>query len=135
MVGEIQVLDCDLIDLVYCMGYVNFFEVICVDIVWWFVLVDGIGLEWWLYVWVWGSQSVIVVGYQGQIMFNGFDEICCDCLGCICICFYWQGWYGDVGVICWVCVGQCCVGLGMGMQFLLCIGQEVFVQFIENDLE
>ncbi|MDT0358632.1 type VI secretion system Vgr family protein [Herbaspirillum huttiense F1] len=134
-VDEIQAPDRSLIDLARRTGHANLFEAIRADIVWRPVLADGTGLERLPHAWAQGSQSAIVVGHQGQTTPNGPDEICCDHLGRIRIRFHWQGRHGDAGATCWVRVGQRCAGPGMGMQFLPRIGQEVLVQFIENDLE
>ena len=77
-----------------------------------------------------GSQSAIVVGPNGKSMPNGADELYCDALGRIRIRFHWQDQGG-----CWVRVGQRLAGAGMGFQFLPRIGQEVIVQFLENDID
>ena len=55
-----------------------------------------------------------------------------DALGRVRIRFHWQG-SGDA--TCWVRVAQRSAGGGMGSQFLPRIGQEVFVQFLENDID
>ncbi|CDG83773.1 type VI secretion system Vgr family protein [Janthinobacterium agaricidamnosum] len=79
-----------------------------------------------------GSQSAIVVGPDGGDRPNGADEIHCDRLGRVRIRFHWQE---DRNASCWVRVAQRSAGGGMGSQFLPRIGQEVLVQFIENDID
>lgn len=134
-VGEIQAPDRSLIDLARRMGHAKLFEAIRADIVWRPVLADGTGLTRRPHAMAQGSQSAIVVGYRGETEANGPDEICCDRLGRIRIRFHWQGRHEDAAATCWVRVGQRCAGPGMGMQFLPRIGQEVLVQFLDNDLE
>ena len=63
---------------------------------------------------------------------NGADELYCDRLGRVRIRFHWQE-TGEAG--CWVPVAQRSAGGGMGSQFLPRIGQEVLVQFLENDID
>jgi uncharacterized protein involved in type VI secretion and phage assembly len=79
-----------------------------------------------------GTQSAIVVGADGSDSPSGADEIYCDRLGRVRIRFHWQD-SGDA--TCWVRVAQRAAGGGMGSQFLPRIGQEVLVQFIENDID
>jgi len=79
-----------------------------------------------------GSQSAIVVGEDGQDMPQGGNEIHCDRLGRVRIRFHWQD---SADATCWVRVAQRSAGGGMGSQFLPRIGQEVLVQFIENDID
>jgi uncharacterized protein (DUF2345 family) len=79
-----------------------------------------------------GSQSAIVVGPDGSDLARGADELYCDRLGRVRIRFHWQD-RGDAS--CWVRVAQRSAGGGMGMQFLPRIGQEVLVQFMENDID
>ena len=79
-----------------------------------------------------GSQSAIVVGADGQDAASGADEIYCDKLGRVRIRFHWQQ---ETGATCWVRVAQRAAGGGMGSQFLPRIGQEVLVQFLENDID
>lgn len=135
--GMVQPQACDqgLIALARRMGYANVFEAIRADIPWRPVLADGTGMERRPHAPSHGSQSAIVVGYRGETQPNGPDEICCDRLGRVRIRFHWQGRHDDAAATCWVRVGQRCAGPGMGMQFLPRIGQEVLVQFLENDLE
>ncbi|MDO8072687.1 type VI secretion system Vgr family protein [Janthinobacterium sp. SUN176] len=73
-----------------------------------------------------GSQSAIVVGADGG------SEIHCDKLGRVRIRFHWQQ---EGGATCWVRVAQRSAGGGMGSRFLPRIGQEVLVQFLENDID
>jgi len=79
-----------------------------------------------------GTQTAIVVGADGSDHPNGADELYCDRLGRVRIRFHWQ----DQGnASCWVRVAQRSAGGGMGCQFLPRIGQEVLVQFLENDID
>ena len=77
-----------------------------------------------------GAQSAIVIGADGASS-AGADELYCDRLGRVRIRFHWQ--QGDAA--CWVRVAQRAAGGGMGSQFLPRIGQEVLVQFLENDID
>lgn len=79
-----------------------------------------------------GAQTAIVIGADGNHRPNGADEPYCDRLGRIRIRFHWQG---DGNASCWVRVAQRLAGSGMGCQFLPRIGQEVLVQFLENDID
>ena len=79
-----------------------------------------------------GSQSAIVVGSDGSDRPNGAGDIHCDRLGRVRIRFHWQG---EHNATCWVRVAQRAAGGGMGSQFLPRIGQEVLVQFLENDID
>lgn len=79
-----------------------------------------------------GAQSAIVVGPDGSPEPNGADELYCDRLGRVRIRFHWQD---SDGASCWVRVAQRLTGGGMGSQFLPRIGQEVLVQFLENDID
>lgn len=79
-----------------------------------------------------GSQGAIVVGADGGDDPIGADELYCDRLGRVRIRYHWQ----DTGdATCWVRVAQRSAGGGAGSQFLPRIGQEVLVQFIENDID
>ncbi|QYF95422.1 type VI secretion system tip protein VgrG [Massilia sp. PAMC28688] len=79
-----------------------------------------------------GSQSAIVVGASGNDQPSGADELYCDRLGRVRIRFHWQD---SADATCWVRVAQRSAGGGMGSQFLPRIGQEVLVQFLENDID
>lgn len=79
-----------------------------------------------------GAQSAVVIGPDGNDEPNGADELYCDRLGRIRIRFHWQD-SGDAS--CWVRVAQRAAGGGVGSQFLPRIGQEVLVQFLENDID
>jgi Rhs element Vgr protein len=79
-----------------------------------------------------GTQSAIVIGPDGGSSANGADELYCDYLGRVRIRFHWQD---SDDATCWVRVAQRSAGGGMGSQFLPRIGQEVLVQFIENDID
>jgi uncharacterized protein involved in type VI secretion and phage assembly len=83
-----------------------------------------------------GTQSAIVIGADGNDRPNGADEIYCDRLGRVRIRFHWQeGGQVSGQASCWVRVAQRSAGGGMGCQFLPRIGQEVIVQFLENDID
>lgn len=83
-----------------------------------------------------GAQSAIVVGADGGDSPSGADELYCDRLGRVRIRFHWQESGRMSGnASCWVRVAQRSAGGGMGSQFLPRIGQEVLVQFIENDID
>ncbi len=79
-----------------------------------------------------GAQSAIVIGADGLDQPSGADELHCDPLGRVRIRYHWQD-SGDA--TCWVRVAQRSAGGGMGSQFLPRVGQEVLVQFIENDID
>jgi type VI secretion system secreted protein VgrG len=79
-----------------------------------------------------GAQSAIVIGADGCDSASGADELYCDRLGRVRIRYHWQD-RGDA--TCWVRVAQRSAGGGMGSQFLPRIGQEVLVQFLENDID
>jgi len=79
-----------------------------------------------------GAQTAIVVGPDGRGTPSGANELYCDRLGRVRIRFHWQDG-GDA--TCWVRVAQRLAGGGIGSQFLPRIGQEVIVQFIENDID
>ena len=79
-----------------------------------------------------GAQSAIVIGADGSDAPAGADELYCDKLGRVRLRFHWQD---SAAATCWVRVAQRSAGGGMGSQFLPRIGQEVLVQFIENDID
>ncbi|QNA90181.1 type VI secretion system tip protein VgrG [Massilia sp. Dwa41.01b] len=79
-----------------------------------------------------GAQSAIVIGADGNDSPNGADELYCDRLDRVRIRFHWQE---NTRASCWVRVAQRSAGGGMGAQFLPRIGQEVLVQFLENDID
>ena len=79
-----------------------------------------------------GCQSAIVVGGDGGDGAAGSNEIHCDALGRVRIRYQWQD---NADATCWVRVAQRSAGGGMGSQFLPRIGQEVLVQFLENDID
>ncbi len=79
-----------------------------------------------------GAQTAIVIGADGNDLPDKADDAYCDRLGRIRIRFHWQ----DSGhASCWVRVAQRLAGSGMGCQFLPRVGQEVLVQFLENDID
>jgi len=104
-------------------GYANCFDALPADLVW-RPLHDDTPTAL-------GSQSAIVIGADGSDQPNGADELYCDRLGRVRIRFHWQ----DGDAACWVRVAQRAAGGGMGSQFLPRIGQEVLVQFVENDID
>jgi type VI secretion system secreted protein VgrG len=112
-------------------GYANWFEAVMVDVPWRPRLAGSDGRSHPRPT-ARGSQSAIVVGAGGHDQPSGADELYCDRLGRVRICFHWQG-NGDS--TCWVRVAQRSAGGGMGSQFLPRIGQEVLVQFLENDID
>lgn len=112
-------------------GYANHFEAIAADTPW-RPVIGANGLRHHPKPTAHGSQSAIVVGAGGGGSANGGDEIYCDRLGRVRIRFHWQE---DASATCWVRVAQRSAGRGMGSQFLPRIGQEVLVQFLENDID
>ena len=112
-------------------GYANAFEAVAADVVWRPQLHGSDGRSHPRPTAL-GSQSAIVIGADGSDQPSGADEIYCDALGRVRIRFHWQD-SGDAS--CWVRVAQRSAGGGMGSQFLPRIGQEVFLQFLENDID
>jgi type VI secretion system secreted protein VgrG len=112
-------------------GYANCFEAVAADVPWRPQHLDSAGRNHPRPTAL-GSQSAIVVGADGNDSANGADELYCDRLGRVRIRFHWQD-SGDA--TCWVRVAQRSAGGGMGSQFLPRIGQEVLVQFLENDID
>jgi Rhs element Vgr protein len=112
-------------------GYANCFEAIPADIPWRPQLPGSDGRTHPKPT-AYGAQSAIVIGPDGSDEPNGVDELYCDRLGRVRIRFHWQD-SGDAS--CWVRVAQRSAGGGMGSQFLPRIGQEVLVQFLENDID
>jgi len=87
-----------------------------------------------------GLQSAIVVGPSGNTSPNGADELYMDALGRIKVQFHWQSSphadpRADNRSSCWVRVAQHWAGAGMGQQFIPRIGQEVLLQFLNNDID
>jgi Rhs element Vgr protein len=112
-------------------GYANCFEAVPADVPWRPQLAGSDGRSHPKPT-AFGAQSAIVVGADGCDSPNGADELYCDRLGRVRIRFHWQD-SGDA--TCWVRVAQRSAGGGMGSQFLPRIGQEVLVQFLENDID
>ncbi|QJE02011.1 type VI secretion system tip protein VgrG [Massilia forsythiae] len=112
-------------------GYANLFEAVPADVVWRPMLPGSDGRSHPKPT-VFGAQSAIVIGADGQDQPGGADELYCDALGRVRIRFHWQD---EGNASCWVRVAQRAAGGGMGSQFLPRIGQEVLVQFIENDID
>ncbi len=115
----------------YKTGYANAFSAVQSDIVWRPQLPGSDGRSHPRPT-AYGSQSAIVIGAHGNDTPSGADELYCDRLGRVRIRYHWQD-SGDA--TCWVRVAQRSAGGGMGSQFLPRIGQEVLVQFLENDID
>ncbi|MEX5748310.1 type VI secretion system Vgr family protein [Massilia sp. X63] len=113
------------------LGYANCFSAVATDVVWRPALGSCDRGRHTKPV-AFGAQSAIVVGADGNDQPNGADELYCDRLGRIRIRFHWQD---GANASCWVRVAQRSAGGGMGQQFLPRIGQEVLVQFLENDID
>jgi type VI secretion system VgrG family protein len=111
-------------------GYANCFEALPSDLPWRPELPGGGGS--YCKPTARGTQTAIVIGADGADFPRGADELYCDRLGRVRIRFHWQDG-GDAS--CWVRVAQRSAGGGMGTQFLPRIGQEVLVQFLENDID
>ncbi|MEO7577788.1 MAG: type VI secretion system Vgr family protein, partial [Massilia sp.] len=112
-------------------GYANCFEAVAADLTWRPLLAGSDGRAHPRPTAA-GSQTAIVIGADGNDRPNGADEVHCDKLGRVRIRFHWQD-SGDAA--CWVRVAQRSAGGGMGSQFLPRIGQEVLVQFLEQDID
>ncbi|OFA03683.1 heterokaryon incompatibility protein Het-C [Duganella sp. HH101] len=112
-------------------GYANSFEAVAADVIWRPQRPDSDGRNHHKPT-ASGAQSAIVVGADGSDQPAGSDELHCDALGRVRIRYHWQD-NGDA--TCWVRVAQRSAGGGMGSQFLPRVGQEVLVQFIENDID
>jgi uncharacterized protein involved in type VI secretion and phage assembly/uncharacterized protein (DUF2345 family) len=112
-------------------GYANCFEAIPADLPWRPHLPGGDGRTHPKPT-AYGAQSAIVIGPDGSDEPSGANELYCDRLGRVRIRFHWQD-SGDAS--CWVRVAQRSAGGGMGSHFLPRIGQEVLVQFLENDID
>jgi type VI secretion system VgrG family protein len=107
-------------------GYANCFEALPAELPWRPRLTDSVTRPT-----AYGAQSAIVIGADGSDEPGGADELYCDRLGRVRIRYHWQ----DLdAATCWVRVAQRAAGGGMGCQFLPRIGQEVLVQFLENDI-
>jgi len=113
-------------------GYANAFDAIPADLPWRPVLPESDGRAHPKPTAA-GAQSAIVIGADGGTQPTGTDELHCDALGRVRIRYHWQD--ADDAASCWVRVAQRLAGGGMGSQFLPRIGQEVLVQFIENDID
>lgn len=79
-----------------------------------------------------GAQTATVIDAGGNDRPETPDAPYCDRLGRIRIRFHWQD---SRHASCWVRVAQRLAGSGMGSQFLPRVGQEVLVQFLENDID
>jgi type VI secretion system secreted protein VgrG len=112
-------------------GYANWFEAVGSDVPWRPVLAGSDGRAHPKPT-AHGAQTAIVVGPDGGDAPAGADELYCDALGRVRIRYHWQD---DGAATCWVRVAQRLAGGGIGSQFLPRIGQEVAVQFIENDID
>ena len=112
-------------------GYANYFEAVAADVTWRPQL-EGSDGRTHPRPTALGAQSAIVVGADGSDRASGADELYCDKYGRVRIRFHWQD---NADATCWVRVAQRSAGGGMGSQFLPRIGQEVLVQFLENDID
>ncbi|MYM27037.1 type VI secretion system tip protein VgrG [Duganella sp. CY15W] len=112
-------------------GYANSFEAVASDVIWRPQLPGSDGRSHPRPT-ARGAQSAIVIGADGASQAAGADELYCDRLGRVRIRYHWQD---NTDATCWVRVAQRSAGGGMGSQFLPRIGQEVLVQFIENDID
>ncbi|MGZ5200551.1 MAG: type VI secretion system Vgr family protein [Telluria sp.] len=119
------------IDQAVKTGYANRFEALPADLSWRPLLKGSDGRQHFKPS-ARGSQSAIVIGPDGGDVPVGADELHCDRLGRVRLRFHWQD--GE-DAACWVRVAQRSAGAGMGSQFLPRIGQEVLVQFLENDID
>lgn len=113
------------------LGYANWFEAVPTQFPWRPQL-PGSGGRSQAKPTAFGAQTAIVIGPDGCDTPNGADELYCDRLGRVRIRFHWQE---NGNASCWVRVAQRSSGDGMGFQFLPRIGQEVLVQFLENDID
>lgn len=112
-------------------GYANCFEAIPADVPWRPASEDNDSRQR-IHPTAHGTQTAIVIGADGNDQPNGADELHCDRLGRVRIRYHWQE---SGNASCWVRVAQRSAGGGMGCQFLPRIGQEVLVQFLENDID
>lgn len=81
-------------------------------------------------------QSAIVVGAEGQAQPSGAAEVYQDRHNRIRVACHWQrGQRPDNRNTCWVRVAQPYAGAGMGSQFIPRIGQEVFIDHLEGDID
>lgn len=112
-------------------GYANCFDAVPADLPWRAQLVHGedrLRAKPTAH----GAQTAIVIGADGGYLPDQGEPPYCDRLGRIRVRFHWQ----DSGhASCWVRVAQRLAGSGMGSQFLPRVGQEVLVQFLENDID
>jgi type VI secretion system secreted protein VgrG len=129
-------LPAELIALAEQRGYGNAFTAQSAALPWRPVLVDGTGQRINPRPTVGGPMTAVVVGPQGKTSPNGADELYCDALGRIKLCFHWQlGNTPDDRSSCWVRVSSRQAGAGMGWQWLPRIGQEVLVGFLNQDID
>jgi type VI secretion system secreted protein VgrG len=87
-----------------------------------------------------GPQTAIVVDPSGNTTPTGADELYMDAMGRIKVQFHWQSAAhadprADNRSSCWVRVAQRWAGASMGHQFIPRIGQEVLIQFLNNDID
>jgi type VI secretion system VgrG family protein len=79
-------------------------------------------------------QTALVVGPNGETTPNGADELYMDRLGRVRLRFPWQR-ADSAPATAWVRVSQRYAGAGYGTQFIPRIGQEVLVNFLNEDLD
>lgn len=136
------------IKLAKTLGYANVFAMVRQDIPWRPLQVDSNGVRKNVKPTAPGSQTALVIGptVQGREQYQDVkqeeQEIYQDRLGRIRILFHWQKSYlGSAkmpineNASCWVRVAQRSAVGGMGAQFIPRVGQEVFVQFLEGDID
>lgn len=78
-----------------------------------------------------GAQTALVVGPHGETEPSEAGAVHMDKLGRIKVRFHWM----EAGASCWLRVVQRYAGAGFGAQFLPRIGQEVLVNFLDNDID
>jgi type VI secretion system VgrG family protein len=115
-------------------GYANRFEAIPADLPW-RLQTDRIDERIKAKPTAHGAQTATVIGEDGSNGPQGTALPYCDRLGRIRIRFHWQENGNDnANASCWARVAQRLAGSRFGSQFLPRIGQEVLVQFLENDI-
>lgn len=111
-------------------GYANCFTAIRSDVSWRPVLLDGTGLFLNPKPTANGPQTALVVGADGTSADAG--AVHTDSLGRIRIRYHWQS---EESHGCWVRAVQMQAGSVHGAQFIPRIGQEVAVQYIDDDID
>lgn len=135
-----SVFDDDLKVGIYCNSFVVVCEVVFIVFV---VIMECFKFM------VCGIQIVLVIGLLDVV-------VIIDCNYCVKVQFYWQcGKLFNLGGLCeignfddkdgnvfgndvfgiWICVVEVQFGFNWGSQFMLCIGSEVLIDFIEGDID